>query len=130
VNRAEVLLGQGAVAAAAAEAEAALSQYARLGDEIGRAEALRWRGVAQLRTGDTGAAVQSLTDSVRIAARLQARLLEAEGARELGRAHAALGAVGEAQRWIGRAADVFTALGAERDAAEAAAAFEELGGTR
>jgi len=118
VNRSELLIARGDLRSAIASCDRALAMYAQLGHEVGRGEALRWKGHALRRTGDSQLAEQLLTESVRIAHRAHARLLEAESARELGALRGAIGDVAEARRWYIRALTLFFELGAKREESE------------
>jgi tetratricopeptide (TPR) repeat protein len=115
VNRSELLVARGDIGPAIESCDRALGVYEQLGDEVGRGEALRWKGHALRRTGDTQLAERLLTESVRIAHRAHARLLEAESARELGALRGELGDVAEARRWYIRALTLFFELGAKRE---------------
>lgn len=116
VNQAELFCRRGEAARAIAAADLALPIFAELADEAGRAEALRWRGVALARIGRTPAAITTLVDAIRMATRLQLRLLEAETAGELARVTLDTGDRTGARSWGARALELFEALGARRDA--------------
>lgn len=118
VNRSEVLSARGALEDAIAQCERAIVIYTEFGDEAGRAESLRWYGHALRRLGEHAAAERALTEAVRTATRLQAKLLEGEASRELGALRRAMGDAEGAARWLGRALETFTALDARREAAE------------
>ena len=116
-NRSEVCYGRGEVDEAIARCDLALSVYAEIGDEVGRGDALRWKGHGlRLRRRFQEANVV-LTEALRIAERTRGRLLEAEVLRELGWVHRG---VGDATRWgdvLRRALRIFRELGAEADVA-------------
>jgi tetratricopeptide (TPR) repeat protein len=118
VNRSEVLLQHGAVQESIDHCDRALQIYARVGDEVGRGEALRWRAQALERTGDFVAAERSATEALHIAVRCGARLLEAETSRQLGILRGRLGDADAAQKQLRRALVLFTELGARREAEE------------
>ena len=118
VNRSELLVARGDLMPAIESCDRALTVYEQLGDEVGRGEALRWKGHALRRAGNGDLAERLLTESVRIAHRTHARLLEAESARELGSLRGERGDVPEARRWYIRALSLFFELGAKREEAE------------
>jgi tetratricopeptide (TPR) repeat protein len=118
VNRSEVLLQRGAVMEAIEHCDSALKIYARVGDEVGRGEGLRWRAQALERTGDLAAAERNASEALQIAMRCGARLLEAETSRHLGMLRGQLGAADAAQKLLRRALSLFTELGARREAEE------------
>lgn len=116
-NTTEVCYGRGQIDEAIATCDAALSMYAEIGDEVGRGEALRWKGHGLRLRRRFQEASQSLTEALRIAERTRSRLLEGEVLRELGWVHRG---VGDASKWgdvLQRALRVFRELGAEVDAA-------------
>lgn len=116
-NRSEVSYGRGEVDDAIAKCDLALTVYAEIGDEVGRGDALRWKGHGlRLRRRFQEANV-ALTEALRIAERTRSRLLEAEVLRELGWVHRG---VGDASKWgdvLRRALLLFRELGADADAA-------------
>jgi tetratricopeptide (TPR) repeat protein len=119
-NRAEVLGGRGAHAAAVASCDLALAIYAELGDDVGRGEALRWKGISLHRLGQRDAAESCLREAMRIALRLRLRLLEGEIARALAELALERGDAHRARRWVTRARRVFTELDATRELAAVA----------
>lgn len=125
VNHSELLIQCGDLAGAVAECDRAIEVLECTGDEVGRGEALHWKGHALRRLGAVDEAERLLSEAVRIAHRTHARLLEAEASRELGGLRAAAGNAGDARRWYLRALSLFRELGASREEAELRA---ELGG--
>jgi tetratricopeptide (TPR) repeat protein len=117
-NRAEVTLGRGRVQEAIAQSDMALSIYAEIGDEVGRAEALRWKATGLRALGRFGAATHALNESIRIAQRTRTALLEAESTRELGLVFKADNRPREARGAFAKALELFTELSALRDAQE------------
>jgi tetratricopeptide (TPR) repeat protein len=116
VNRSEVLVERGALRDAIDHCDRALAIYADVGDEVGRGEALRWRGHALGRAGELAAAERSTTEAVQIAMRSGARLLEAEAARDLGILRGMLGDIEGGEKLLRRALGLFTELGIQREA--------------
>lgn len=116
VNRSEVMYGRARVQDAIALCDQAKAVYGEIGDEQGRAEALKWKAHGLRLTGRHGAAVSALTEAIRIAQRANNRLLEAEATRELARVYRADTRPREAQNTYDRALDIFRELGATRDA--------------
>lgn len=100
--------------------EADLAQWdaADVGDEVGRGEALRWRAHALGRAGEPAAAGRSAMEAMQIAVRAGARLLEAESARDLGVLRGLLGDRAGGAKLLHRALNLFTELGARREATE------------
>ena len=82
VNRAEVFCARQRFADAIANTERARALCGELGDEAGRAEALRWEGHALARLGRIDAAAQALGECLRIATRLRLDTLRAEAEKE------------------------------------------------
>jgi tetratricopeptide (TPR) repeat protein len=116
VNRSELLVERGALREAIEHCDEALDIYADVGDEVGRGEALRWRGHAQGRAGQLAAAERDATEAMQIAVRSGARLLEAEAARDLGILRGMLGDVEGGEKTLRRALTLFTELGVTREA--------------
>lgn len=115
-NRSEVSYGRGDVDDAIAKCDHALSVYSEIGDEVGRGEALRWKGHGLRLRRRFAEANQALTEALRIAERTRSRLLQAEVLRELGWVHRG---VGDAAKWgdvLMRALAIFRELGAQADA--------------
>ena len=115
-NRSEVCYGRARVDDAIAQCDMALSVYAEIGDEVGRAEALRWKGHGLRLRRRFQESNHALTEALRIAERTRSRLLEAEVLRELGWVYRG---VGDASKWgevLRRALGLFRELGAETDA--------------
>jgi tetratricopeptide (TPR) repeat protein len=125
LNRTELLVGRERLEEALSSSERALELFTQLGDEVGRAEALRWIGRVHAERGDLPAAERRLRETVRIAMRLQRPLLEAEACRDLGRLKRTEGDREESLKWLRRAHDRFVAVGAVKDAA---GVWRELGG--
>lgn len=115
VNRSEVLVARGAVRDAIDHCDRALAIYADVGDEVGRGEALRWRGHALGIAGEPAAAERSTSEAMQIAARAGARLLEAEAARDLGIIRGMLADVEGGEKLLRRALALFTDLGVRRE---------------
>lgn len=126
-NRSEVCYGRGQAQEGLAQCDLALAAYAEIGDELGRGEALRWKAHGLRRLGRHGAAIVALNESIRIAQRTRTRLLEAESTRELGLVYKADNRSREALTAFRRALELFTSLGAHRDAEDTAEAIETLG---
>lgn len=118
VNRSEVLCARGATREAVEHCDRALTAYARVGDEVGRGEALRWRAHALRQLGDASGAERSAVEALQIAGRCGARLLEAEAAREVGFLKRAQGDADGAARILSRALGIFRELGSRREVAE------------
>lgn len=116
VNRSEVLVERGELQEAVAHCEQALAIYADVGDEVGRGEALRWKGHALGRAGYVLPAEHCTAEALLIAARSGARLLEAEAARDLGILRGMLGDVEGGEKLLRRALGLFTELGVPREA--------------
>ncbi len=115
-NRSEVSYGRGAVEDAIAKCDLALSVYSEIGDEVGRGEALRWKGHGLRLRRRFAEANLALGEALRIAERTRSRLLQADVLRELGWVHRG---VGDAAKWgevVVRALGIFRELGAEADA--------------
>jgi tetratricopeptide (TPR) repeat protein len=127
VNRSEVLLQRGAVQEAIEHCDSALKIYAKVGDEVGRGEGLRWRAQALERTGDLVAAERNATEALQIAMRCGARLLEAETSRDLGLLRGRLGAAEAAEKLLHRARALFAELGARREGDEVEALLRRAG---
>lgn len=115
VNRSEVLVERGALRDAIDHCDRALAIYADVGDEVGRGEALRWRGHALGIAGELAAAERSTNEAMQIAARAGARLLEAEAARDLGIIRGMLADVEGGEKLLRRALALFTDLGVRRE---------------
>jgi tetratricopeptide (TPR) repeat protein len=116
VNRSELLVERGALGDAIDHCDRALAIYADVGDEVGRGEALRWRGHALGRAGEPSAAERSTSEALHIAVRSGARLLEAEAARDLGILRGMLGDVEGGEKLLRRAHALFVELGVQHEA--------------
>lgn len=118
LNQAELACARERPADALACCERAVALFTELGDEVGRAMAMRWKGEAFRRLRRPEDALPLLRDAIRLAGRLQLPLLEAESARELGLLHMAGGDGTSASKWLRRALVRFKTAGAEAAAAE------------
>ncbi|MEK7401266.1 MAG: tetratricopeptide repeat protein [Gemmatimonadota bacterium] len=118
VNRSEVCYGRDRAHDAIANCDLALAMYAEVGDELGRGDALRWKGHGFRRLTRYAEAETVLADAMRIAERARARLLQAEVLREVGLVRRAMGRDAEATKTLQRAQSIFRDLGAERETAE------------
>ena len=102
---------------AIAQCDRALMIYSEMGDQPGRGDALRARSRALRLLGRVDEAETNAAEALRIATKLQARLLEAEATRELGLVRLATGDRVSASLMLGRALASFTELGAAREVA-------------
>jgi tetratricopeptide (TPR) repeat protein len=118
VNRSEVSFGRDRVHEAIANCDLALAMYSEIGDELGRGDALRWKGHGFRRIGRLPEADAVLSDAMRIAERSRARLLQAEVLREVGFVRRAQQREPEANQAFVRALAMFRELGAEREVGE------------
>lgn len=118
LNRSELSIARGSPEDAIAACDHALALYDRLGDEVGRGEALRWRGHALVRMKRLPEAEHALDEAIRIARRAQVRLLEAESLRDLGESRLAAGDRVAATQALRAALALFEQLGAQREVAE------------
>lgn len=128
VNESDLERTAGRYDIAIAQCERALAIYVEIGDEPGRGDALRGRAQALRRLGRFPEALASLQDAARIAARLQARLLEAEVQREWGLLAAATGDTVDARHRLTDALQIFAELGAQRELEEVRIELTALGG--
>jgi tetratricopeptide (TPR) repeat protein len=126
LNRSEISCARGDYDDAIANCDLALSIYADVGDDAGRGEALRWKGHALRDLGRFAEADHALIDAIRIAKRLQIKLLEAEASWDLGISGAAQRDVPSARAALERARELFTALGAQRELVDVDAALALL----
>ena len=124
VNRSEVLVERGALLDAVAQCDRALEIYADIGDEVGRAEALRWRAHALGRAGEHVEAERNASEAMHIAMRSGTRLLEAEAARTVGVLRGMLGDRAGGIKQLRRALEIFSELGAKREAKEVGALLQ------
>jgi tetratricopeptide (TPR) repeat protein len=127
LNESDVHCAAGRYDVAVAQCERALALYVEIGDEPGRGDALRGRARALRGVGRFADAATSLQDAMRIASRLQARLLEAEVHREWGLLAVATGDKPDASRHLAAALDGFTQLGAQRECIEVRGEISSLG---
>jgi tetratricopeptide (TPR) repeat protein len=118
LDRSEVACGRGQFDDAIANCDLAMSIYAEIGDEAGRGEALRWKGHALRQMSRHDDAERTLNDAIRIARRLQGKLLEAEALGDLGDSLAARGEIDEGRKAFSRAFSLFQELGAQRELTE------------
>ena len=126
LNRSELSIERESFEEAIGSCELALSIYSAIGDEVGRGEAMRWRGHAQRRMGQLEAAERTLTEAGRIAHRTQVKLLEAEAMRDLGLTHLALGDRPSALKSLQRSLLLFQQLGAMRDVDDVQAHIDQM----
>lgn len=126
VDRTELSCAAGRFEEGIAGCDVALLIASELGDEVTRAEALRWKGAALLPLGQLEAAAAALTEARKLASRFALQLLAAEVAREIARLREAEGDRAGALAEAIVAREGFVGLGASRDAAEAAALVERL----
>jgi tetratricopeptide (TPR) repeat protein len=126
LNESELECQAGRYEVAVAQCERALAIYVEIGDEPGRADALRGRAQALRRLRRFAEAATSLQDAARIATRLQTRLLEGEVQREWGLLAAATGDVADARRRLTDALALFKQLGAQREHDEVRAELAAL----
>lgn len=117
VNRTEVLVQRGDLDEAVDHCNRALGIYSVVGDEVGRAEALRWKGHTLRLQGKPALAERNVQEALYIAMRAGARLLEAEAAREMGVLRAAQSDPSGASKHLTHALQLFETLGAVREAA-------------
>ncbi len=87
--------------------------FGELGDESGRAAALRVQGEIYRKMHQLEEAEPRLKEAIRIAGRLQLLTLEAEAARELGMVKAGRGDVTSATKWLRRALARFALMSAD-----------------
>ena len=127
LNESDVHCAAGRYDVAVAQCDRALALYVEIGDEPGRGDALRGRARALRGAGRFAEAASSLQDATRIAARLQAALLEAEVHREQGLLAVAMGDRQGASHHLTAALDGFTRLGAQRECIEVRAELGSLG---
>jgi tetratricopeptide (TPR) repeat protein len=118
VNRSEVLVERGALDEAIQHCDQALAIYQNVSDEVGRAEALRWRGRALARAGRHEVAELDASEALRVAIRCGVRLLEAECARDVGVLRNLRGDRPGANKHLRRALQLFIKLGANREIEE------------
>lgn len=118
LNESDVHCAAGRYDVAVAQCERALAVYVEIGDEPGRGDALRGRARALRGLGRFADATNSLQDAMRIASRLQTRLLQAEVQREFGLLASEMGDREEATRHLTAALAGFTELGAQRECIE------------
>lgn len=115
VNRSEVTYGRGRVHEGIAQCDLALSVYAEIGDEVGRGEALRWKGHGLRRLARHEEASRVLDEATHIAERTRNRLLVAEVTRELSGVRAEQGNAAASRALLGEALLIFAELGARRE---------------
>lgn len=112
VGRAEVSHLRGDTVFARAEVSRALEAFERIGDELGRADALRLLGAIEVEEGDESAARERLEEALELA-RLHANpLLEAEILEARATAHGSAGRSGLARADLTLAGTIYRRLGA------------------
>jgi tetratricopeptide (TPR) repeat protein len=126
LNRSELSCARDRYGDAVAGCDLALSIYSAIGDEVGRGEAMRWKGHALRLMGQLDQAERALNDAARIAHRTQVKLLEAEAMRDLGALYRARADVAQATKSLERALELFTQLGAQREVDELGAELRAL----
>lgn len=126
LNRSEVSCARERFDEAVSNCDLAVTICSEVGDEVERGDALRWKGHALRLMGQHPAAQKVLTESIRIAARTQVKLLEAEASRDLGCSLAAAGDVAGARKRLERALALFQDLGAQLDAGDVRGALARL----
>ncbi len=127
LNRSEVSCARTRYDEAIANCDLALSIYSEIGDEVGRGEALRWKGHALWHLPRFEEADRAISDAIRIAHRTQVKLLEAEASRDLGASRAAQRNWSGARKALTRALVLFEELGAQREVADVRAELGQLG---
>ena len=118
LNRSELSCANDQFDDAVGSCDLALSMFADVGDEVGRGEALRWKGHALRRLGRFSAADDTLGDAIRIARRAQVKLLEAEASWDFGLSRAGQSDRAGARKALERAHALFEELGAQRELAD------------
>ncbi len=115
LNRSELSCARDRYDEAVGMCDLAISIFAEVGDEVGRGEALRWKGHALGRLARYAESDAALTDAIRIARRAQIKLLEAEASRALAATKGAQGDREAARRLLASALALFDQLGAQPD---------------
>jgi tetratricopeptide (TPR) repeat protein len=118
VNHSEVLIERGALDEAVQHCDHALTIYQTVSDEVGRAEALRWRAPAHARACRYEVAELDASEALRVAVRCGVRLLEAESARDVGLLRIQRGDRPGGHKHLRRALQLFVKLGAHREIEE------------
>jgi len=126
LNRSELSCARERYGDAVASCDLALSIYSAIGDEVGRGEAMRWKGHALRHMGQLDQAERTLHEAARVAHRTQVKLLEAEATRDLAAVHRARGDAFGATKHVERALELFTSLGAQREVDELASELKTL----
>jgi tetratricopeptide (TPR) repeat protein len=116
LNRSELSCARSRFDDAVSMCDLSISIHDEIGDEVGRGEALRWKGHALRKLTQFADAATALQEAIRIARRGQVRLLEAECSRELALTRLGQGGDESARKLLSRALVLFEQLGAERDA--------------
>ena len=130
LNRSELSCARERFGDAVASCDLALSIYAAIGDEVGRGEAMRWKGHALRRMGgQLEQAERALHEAARVAHRTQVKLLEAEAMRDLGALHRARNDLVSAKKSFEQALALFTSLGAQREVDELTSELDSLAAT-
>jgi len=126
LNRSELSCARERYGDAVASCDLALSIYSSIGDEVGRGEAMRWKGHALRHMGQLDQAERSLNDAARVAHRTQVKLLEAEATRDLAAVRRAGGDAFGATKHLERALELFRTLGAQREVDEVVSELKAL----
>jgi len=126
LNRSELSCARERFGDAVAGCDLALSIYSAIGDEVGRGEAMRWKGHALRRMGQLEQAERALNEAARVAHRTQVKLLEAEAMRDLGALHWTRANATAATKSFERALELFTQLGAQREVDELASELRAI----
>jgi tetratricopeptide (TPR) repeat protein len=126
VGRAELSHLRGDNVFADVEARHALETFAEVGDELGRADALKLLGSIAAATGDSEQAIRDFDEALRLARQYVNPLLEAEILEERSRLHAHAGGSGLACADLEVAAAVYRRLGAEGRRAKVEEKLETL----
>jgi tetratricopeptide (TPR) repeat protein len=126
MNRSELSCAMGRYQEAIVRCDEALSVFAEIGAEVLRGTTLRWKGRALRELAQYPLSERALTESMRIAHRAQARLLEGEAMQELGATLALSGDKSGAKKWMRRAHERFISLGATREVEETLADLKAL----
>ena len=127
-ERAALLVGAGDPAVAEALAAGAAERFARLGDALGRAEALRVRAGAARAAGRPERAAAWLDEALRAAAEDADPFLRAEVQRDRGELLASRGRAADARAALSESVKLFGRVGAVRELASARALLASLEG--
>jgi tetratricopeptide (TPR) repeat protein len=127
MNRSELSCAMGRYEEAIVRCDQALAIFSEIGAEVLRGTTLRWKARALRELGQYALAERALVETMRIAHRAQAKLLEAEAMQELGSLLNLSNDRAAAVRWLTRALETFESLGATREAEEVQADLRALG---